>query len=335
LGLCALSAPAAERRELDTQVPASAAGQPMLSQLPATNRLRLAIGLPLHNQPALTNLLKELYDQRSPNFHRFLTPDLFTERFGPTEQDYQRVKDFAVSNHLEVVETFGNRAVLDVSGRVADIEDAFRIKLGYYQHPTEHRQYLAPDRPPTIEADLPVRYVSGLDTFVQPHSSLRQVERARPADQTNTLGNGFVGIGSGTNGYFLAADFRNAYVPGVTNRGDGQLVGLFELGGYTPSDITLYESLAGLPDVTLTNIFEGGLTANVAGTGNAEVALDIEMVIAMAPGLSKVAVVEASDNSVGITDAMNALASPGDTNLLASQISSSGPLLNPRIMIRN
>ena len=103
LALFVLPALAADRHILNTQVPAESARLPMLSRLPATNRLHLAIGLPFRNQDILTNLLRQLYNPGSTNFHRYLTPDLFAEQFGPTEQDYQRVKDFAESNRLEVV----------------------------------------------------------------------------------------------------------------------------------------------------------------------------------------------------------------------------------------
>ena len=37
-----------------------------------------------------------------PNYHHYLTPEQFTERFGPTEQDYQAVIAFAKANGLTV-----------------------------------------------------------------------------------------------------------------------------------------------------------------------------------------------------------------------------------------
>ena len=45
-----------------------------------------------------------------------------------------------------------------------------------------------------------------------------------------------------TNGTYLGADFRKAYVPDTTLNGAGQVVGLFQLDGYTASDITYYEN---------------------------------------------------------------------------------------------
>ena len=51
---------------------------------PGTN-LSLAIGLPLRNREALTNLLEQIYDPASTNYHHYLTPEEFTAQFGPTE----------------------------------------------------------------------------------------------------------------------------------------------------------------------------------------------------------------------------------------------------------
>ncbi len=81
-----------------------------LRPLPATNRLNLAIGLPLRNQARLTRLLAEIYDPASTNYHHYLTPEQFAAQFGPTEQDYQSLINFAKTNGLTVTATYPNRA---------------------------------------------------------------------------------------------------------------------------------------------------------------------------------------------------------------------------------
>ncbi|MGO9002025.1 MAG: protease pro-enzyme activation domain-containing protein, partial [Limisphaerales bacterium] len=136
---------AAERQVLHGHVPAAVARfnlQPT-GQLPATKSLHLAIGLPLRNQAALTDLIQQLYDPASPNYHQYLTPEQFTEQFGPTERDYQKVIAFAKRNGLTVTGTSANRVLLDVSGSVADIEKAFQVTMLTYRHPTEARDFFA------------------------------------------------------------------------------------------------------------------------------------------------------------------------------------------------
>ncbi len=88
--LTASSLHAQQRQALQTQV-AAPAGAKLIGRLPGSQRLRLAISLPLRNQEQLDNLLRQLYDPASPNYRHFLTVPQFTEQFGPGVGDYQRV----------------------------------------------------------------------------------------------------------------------------------------------------------------------------------------------------------------------------------------------------
>src|ERR1022692_1136093 len=111
----------AAQKILSGQVPAATANLAAISTVPAATHLHLAIGLPLRNQEALSSLLQQIYDPASPNYHQYLTPEQFTENFGPSKDDYQSVLDFARTNGLTVISTYSNRMVLGVSGAVSDI----------------------------------------------------------------------------------------------------------------------------------------------------------------------------------------------------------------------
>src|SRR5271163_3482010 len=101
---------------LPGHVPPVVPGLTAKGLLPPTQPLRLAIGLPLHDVAGLNNFLAQVYDPASPNFRKFLTPEEFTARFGPTEKDYETVENFARANGLTVITTYNNRLVLDVTG---------------------------------------------------------------------------------------------------------------------------------------------------------------------------------------------------------------------------
>src|SRR5208283_4343231 len=130
---------AAPRQVLHGNVPAVVANLRAIGDLPRTNQLHLAIGLPLRNREELTQLLREIYDPASPQYHHYLTPEQFTERFGPTEQDYEAVVAFAQVNGLKVTHRHPNRLVLDVAGSVANIQTALGVRLREYRHPREGR----------------------------------------------------------------------------------------------------------------------------------------------------------------------------------------------------
>lgn len=139
-----------------------------------SQRLSLAVALPLRNEDQLGTLLQQLYDPASPNYRHFLTVQQFTDQFGPTEVDYLRVIGFAQSHGLYVTHTFANRLVVDVSGSAANVEQAFQVKMQVYQHPTENRTFYAPDVEPTVESGLPVLSVVGLSTFSLPQPMLKR-----------------------------------------------------------------------------------------------------------------------------------------------------------------
>ena len=277
-------------------------------RLPGTNRLHLVLGLPLRNPAALSNFLAQVYDPASPNYRRYLTREQFTEKFGPTAQAYQAAIDFAQKHGLEVSATHGNRILLDIQGRASDIEAAFHVNLHTYQHPTESRTFYAPDVEPTVDPGVPVREVIGLNDYARLHSS-GQVRAA--------AGTGVTASGSGADGFYLSKDFRNAYLPGSSLAGSGQVVGLFEADGYYANDITSYESKAGLTNVPLQNILIDGFNGTPV-SDELEVALDIEMAIAMAPALAKVVVFESPGTIADWVDILDSMAASTQINQFSS-----------------
>jgi len=271
-------------KTLHGHVPAAVARLQALGSLPGTTNLSLAIGLPLRNREALTNLLQQIYDPASPNYHHFLTPEDFAVKFGPTEQDYQSVINYAKTNGLEVTATHPNRMLVDVRAKVSDIQRAFHVTLRTYRHPTEGREFFAPDTDPSVNASVPVLHVQGMDNYVLPHPMLHKT--------ATTSSGGQPAGGTGPGGGYMGSDFRNAYIPGSALNGTGQIVGLLQFDGYFASDIAKYESIAGLPSIPLQNVLLDGFSGT-PGANNDEVCLDIETSISMAPGLSKVVVFEA------------------------------------------
>ncbi|HXC35228.1 MAG TPA: S53 family serine peptidase [Candidatus Acidoferrales bacterium] len=262
---------------------------PPIGRLPAQEHLSLTIGLPLRNNAQFHQLVGEIYNPASPEYHRYLTPQQIADRFGPAETDYEAVAIFAQTNGLQIVRTYSDRTLLTVEGTVADIEKTFHIQMLVYQHPSEARTFYAPDTKPSVDLSVPLLHINGFDNYSLPcpggHSGKG---RAGTGAQS--------GGGSGPSGSYLGQDFRNAYVPGSSLTGAGQSVGLLELDGYYTNDIRSYEALAGLPNVVITNVLVDGATGtpNTADTnGIGEVSLDMEMVMAMAPGISRLIVYEA------------------------------------------
>ena len=277
--------------------------------------MNLAIGLPLRNSERLDALLRDLYDPSSPGFRHYLTPSEFAEQFGPSEQDYQAVMEFARRHGFKITVTHSNRVVLDVEASVSDIENAFHIKMLDYQHPSEARVFHAPDTEPSLDLTVSVLYISGLNDFSLPHP-MSKLKSLKGADMTPKSGS--------ASGAYIGDDFRAAYVPGTTLTGSGQTVGLLQFDGFYASDITAYETKAGRTHIPLQVVpIDGGVSSPGSG-GEGEVCLDIEMIIAMSPGVSKIYVYEAPNPSPWV-DLLNRMANDNLSKQLSCSWGGGGP----------
>ena len=281
-------------------VVASGEAEPV-GRLPATQRLSVALMLPLRNQSELTSLLTRMYDSSAPDYRHFLSVAQFTEQFGPAAEDYQAVVDFAKANGLTVTATPVNRMLVDVSGSVAQIENALHVAMTIYQHPTEKRTFYAPDREPSLDLVVPVSHIAGLNDYSIPRPTVTKAPMA-PSARGN--------VGSGPGGAYLGSDMRAAYYGGTALTGAGQAVGLFELSGYNLSDVDLTFSSAGQSyGVPINNVLIDGASGAPNGDDSEEV-LDIVQAISMAPGLSQVRVYIAPSNpGVSDVDIFNQMAS--------------------------
>ncbi|MGC2298305.1 MAG: protease pro-enzyme activation domain-containing protein [Acidobacteriaceae bacterium] len=289
-----------------------------LGQMPATQSLRLVLTLPLRNQQELDTLLDDLYNPSSPSYRHFLTVDQFTAEFGPTQDDYNAVINFAEEHGLTVVATSPNRVNLDVTGTVAAIEQAFHVSMRTYQHPTENRSFFAPDREPTVDLPFQLWHVAGLDNYSIPKpAGLTRNPNANHGQPSATTG-------SGPSASFLGSDMRAAYYGSGSLTGSGQYLGLLEYYGTDLADLqTYYKNVSQTyPGSVITLLStDGTSTACVdsrsgGSCDDTEQTLDMTQALGMAPALSGLVVY------VGSTDSaiFNSMATHTPLN---SQLSSS------------
>jgi len=287
-----------------------------VGRLPAEQQMRLVLVLPLRNESGLDLFLKALYDPTSPSYRQFLTVEQFTSMFGPTQQDYDAVVSFAKTHGLEVVGTSRNRLNVDVTGRVADIEAAFHVTMGVYQHPTENRTFFSPDREPTPDLSVQLWHISGLDNYSIPKPALVQhdptVVRAPDATPLATTG-------SCPGQAFCGSDMRAAYYGG-TLTGTGQSLGLLEYVGTDLADLnTYYKNAHQTNNVPITLLSTDGTpTSCLASQGcdDTEPTIDMTQALGMAPGMdSLVMYIGSSDTAI-----FNSMATASPLN---AQLSSS------------
>jgi len=281
-----------------------------LGRLPAAQLLRLVVTLPLRHQPELESFLEELYDPSSPSYRHFLTVEEFSARFGPGQEDYDAVIHFAEANGLTVVGTSRNRLNVDLMGSVANIEKAFHVTLGLYQHPVENRTFYGPDREPTADLSVPLWHVTGLDNYSIPRPLVRHIADARPKSNATT--------GSGPGAAFLGSDMRAAYYGGSLT-GSGQSLGLLEYYGTDLVDLNTYYSNVGQTNnvpVTLLSTDGTSTSCVYPSCDDTEQTLDMTQALGMAPGMSSL-VMYVGSSDAAIFNAM-ATASPLNAQLSSS-----------------
>ena len=325
---------------------------PLVGSLSPAATLKLALGLPLQNQAGLQSSIQQIYDPKSTQYHKYLTPTQFGNSYGVSQTDYNSVVSYVQSHGLNVLQTYSGRHILAVSGTVAAIEGAFYVTLNQYQLP-DGTIFYAPANEPSADLSVPILHISGLDSYAQP-----QHNNSGGSGPTCNFGPAFPGYGG--------SDFRNIYLgsscSGLSSLdGTGQTVALYERSDYNNQDITDYVTFFSLPTPNVSRVqvprsasppalptplsgncsnlgtYYSGVAATGCGSavetyytayntpltagqqlqrdagGESEVALDIEMVLAMAPKAQVLVYEQISDNTNGEGDVI--LAQMADENL--------------------
>ncbi|MGD0648030.1 MAG: S53 family serine peptidase [Acidobacteriaceae bacterium] len=265
-----------------------------VGRLASSQIMNLNLVLPLSDPAGLESFLSDVYDPSSASFHKFLTPTEFTAKFGPSQAQYDAVVQFAVSNGFTV--TGGSRDAMDVQvkGPVSAVESAFHVHMLTYQHPTENREFYAPDAEPTTDLSFELWHISGLDNYSIPHRLLEKrsdYAAAHGIDVKDVVSHATTG--SGPSASFLGSDMRAAYYGTGTLTGAGQNLGLFEYLGTDLADLTTYyTNVKQTNKVPVSVISTDGTSTSCVYTkaggdcDDTEQTLDMTQALGMAPGLA-------------------------------------------------
>ena len=250
---------AKRQQQLKAHLAPEASNAKAIGSVSPSTQIRLAVGLALPKDAELQAFIKDVYDPASPNYRKFLTPEMFTAQFAPSSADYQKVVNWAKAQHLEVVRTHPNRLLLDVSGTAANAQRALHVNLQVALRP-DQSTFFRPDRDPSIDLDVPIQAITGLDDF----------QRPRHFGGSSPIGN------------YISHDLRTAYAAGSNLKGTGQTIGIIAFDGYDPADVAAYRTDAGLSPLAPTHVLVGGASGSPSGN-SAETVADIELAMAMAP----------------------------------------------------
>ncbi len=80
-------------------------------------------------QSALEELLAQQQDRKSPNFHKWLTPEQFADQFGLSPNDIAKIRAWLQSQGLTVTYIARGRDFISFSGTAAQVQAAFKTEI--------------------------------------------------------------------------------------------------------------------------------------------------------------------------------------------------------------
>jgi kumamolisin len=281
-------------------------------QLPGSVPVRLANALPLGPAPAaerfeITVLLRPgtptppvAFDTHLST-RQYLTRERHAAMYGASEQDMDAVAGFAQRCGLTVVERNAARRSVFLSGTVAQVALAFNTSIERIEHDAGiSRHRTAPIHVPAELSGI-VEGVFGIEDtpIARPHFQFARDSAAAAPD-------GVAVVAHAAATAFTPVDVARLYAFPADVNGSGECIGIIELGGgYRSADLKTYFKGLGLATPKVTAVLVDGArnSPSQPSGADAEVALDIEIAGAVAPGAA-IAVYFAPNSEQGFIDAI-------------------------------
>ncbi|MEU2621037.1 S53 family peptidase [Streptomyces sp. NPDC007157] len=262
----------------------------------AGKRISVAISLTPRGGTALDTFVAKVSDPHSASYGHYLTKQQFAARFGRTDTEVKKLRDYLRSQGVTVGKVHSGNLLVDASGTAAQLQKAFGTELSTWKDAASGRSFYANDSAPTLPSSLAslVSDVAGLNNRVQLH------HQATPHT---------VSPHDGPGGGYTPAQLKGGYNVSSTYTGSGQKIALLEFDGFQQSNITKYDTnySLGSPTPTVSKV-DGG--SGSLGDGQVEVELDIEVLHAIAPK-ANVTVFEGPNSDAGEVDTYQAIVDSG------------------------
>jgi len=252
-------------------------------------------------QKALEKLLAAQQNPASPQYHKWLTPEQFADRFGLTSSDVAQIKNWLESEGFRIDSVARSRTQIAFSGTVARIESVFRTEIVRFT--VNGKKHFANAGELSIPAAL-VDVIVGVRNLNDFHPTPRNTGRRRiPASPE------FTSSISG-NHYLVPRDLATIY--DVTPLyeagfdGTGEKIAVVGDSDITMSNIERFRSLSGLPanDPTKVLVPNSG-TATVPSTNEQmEAYLDLEWSGAVAKNATVIYVYVGNNPNYSVWDAL-------------------------------
>jgi len=191
---------------------------------------------------ALEQLIDQLHDRASPNYHHWLSASEFGQEFGLGTEDVHTVTGWLAGHGFRINAVYANRMMIDFSGTAAQVREAFKTQIHYLN--VKGARHIANVSDPQIPSALApaVTGVVSLNDF-RPNKFYRP--RPKYTFTQGTL----------TEQAVVPADLAKIYnlnplfTSGITGKGE-TIVVIEDSDVYTTADWTAFRSTFGLSSYT-------------------------------------------------------------------------------------
>ena len=244
------------------------------------NRMLLVLRRSTDQEAALQQLLAQQQDHSSPNYHQWLTPQQFGQRFGPADQDIQTITSWLQSHGFLVPRIPNGRTVIEFSGSASQVQEALHTAIHQYVVPAANgtESHWANSSDPQIPTALtpvvvgvrslhnfpatPMNHFAGV--FQKDKESGKIVPAEPPAIPQFTPGSGCGILGGPCEAlgpYDLATiyDISPLWNAAAPIDGTGQTIAIVGETDINPADWTAFWNVFGVatPEGTLNIIYDG------------------------------------------------------------------------------
>lgn len=231
-------------------------------------------------QADLDALLASQQNSTSPNFHKWLTPEQYGERFGIVLSDLKKVTAWLQAQGFAIVEVPPSRNSIVFNGTAAQVESALHSEIHNYI--ANGKKFYANSSEPSVPAALAgvVLGFRGLNNFpLKPRSLKSFGSSVQPNFTSGSTGNHFLSPGD----FATIYDLNPLYGGSPAIDGTGQKIAIVGQSNIKPSDIATFRSLSSLPaNVPTVTLVPGSTDPGIVDGDVVEASLDIEWAGAVA-----------------------------------------------------
>jgi len=252
-------------------------------------------------EASLRQLMDAQQTKGSGDYHNWLTPEQFGKQYGPADADVQAVTDWLTRQGFQVANVAAGRTVIEFSGNVAQVRNAFHTEI--HKYAVKGEEHFANTNDPAIPAALApvVKGVVALHNFPihAQHRRVGSFQRnlatgaVKPLFTYTDLNGTFYGVGP--------ADFAKIYNIPAGADGSGQSIAVVGQSNINIQDVRDFRSMFGLlpkdPQIIVNGPDPGLVGPNTPTDDETESDLDVEWAGAVAPAANIIFVTSQSTQS--------------------------------------